>query len=457
MKKINYFSLVVMAFMALTAIMFTSCEDTITTEITYAGVYADKSYLNFTSADETKTVVVSASVDWNYTVSQNWAKVSREGNILTVSVEANRNAEARSCELVVSSNDKEKSDVVKITQETSLITISSDVSELIFSYYEGAFQMLSLKSNGDWQITHVPDWLRPSVTKGNGSKSLSFSALSENKSANLRKGIVTISTVDQELNVTVCQYGAAATGCSVRPNHVTTLSNGIAFDMDYSQASNVAHYYRGYLEASRAGIMTNNEIVNTLKYEFHRHLPSDDEVADFSGLKPNTKYLIYTLAYNMDGKPGELVSTEVTTNPSIANEPCGWIGDITYTNSFWYWTVTKSATCYSYYMMSTENKDIAEASDVLQAWWLEDAVRRNQASEYFNGGDWQMDRRANVVAVWTRGTSSNGTLAGKIDWKGISASTSTRAASYSYIDKNQEGDHSGKKLKGDEFQLYLIK
>lgn len=457
MKKINYFSLFVMAFMAIAATMFTSCEDTITAEVIYAGVHADKSSLYFTSADETKTVTVNASVDWGYTVSQNWAKVSREGNTLTVSVEANNNPEARCCELVVSSNDKEKSDVVKITQETSLTTVSSDVSELNFSSYEGAFQSLFLKSNGDWQVIRVPDWLRSSVSKGNGSKSISFSALSENKSSSPRKGTVTISTVDQELNVTVCQYGAAATACCVRPNHVTTLSNGIAFDMDYSQAGNVAHYYRGYLEASRAGIMTNDEIINTLKYEFQRHLPSDDEVADFSGLKPNTKYIIYTLAYNMDGKRGELVSTEITTNPSVYNEPCGWIGDITYSNSYWYWTITKSATCYTYYMMSTENKEIAESSDVLQAWWLEDAVRRNQASEYFNGGDWQMERKANVVAVWTRGSNSNGTLAGKIDWKGISVSSSTRAASNIFIDKNYEGDHSGKKLKEDDYKLYLMK
>lgn len=457
MKKINYFSLLLMAFMALADAMFTSCEDTITTEVIFSGVHADKSYLNFTSADETKTVTVNASVNWDYTVSKDWAEVSREGNTLSVSVEANNSPEARSCELVITSKDKDKSDVVKITQETSLVTISSDVSELNFSSYEGAFQMLSLKSNGDWQVTRVPDWLRPFVSKGNGNKSLSFSALSENKSSNPRKGTVTISTVDQELNVTVCQYGAAATACCVRPKHVTTLSNGIAFDMDYSQAGNVAHYYRGYLEASRAGIMTNDEIINTLKYEFQRHLPSDDEVADFSGLKANTKYIIYTLAYNMDGKRGELISTEITTNPSVANEPCGWIGDITYSNSYWYWSITKSATCYTYYMMSTENKEIAESSDVLQAWWLEDAVRRNQASEYFNGGDWQMERCANVVAVWTRGSSVNGTLAGKIDWKGISAGTSTRAAGDIFIDKNHEGDHSGKKLNSDEYKLYLIK
>lgn len=458
MKKINCFRLFVLAFMAFTASLFTSCIKTDhTPEVKILGVYVDKTYINFTSANETKTVVVSASVDWGYTVSQNWAKVSREDNILTVSVEANNKSEARSCELVVSSNNKEESAVVKITQETSLITISSDVSELNFSSYEGAFQSLFLKSNGEWKVSRIPDWLRPSVSKGSGSMSISFSAISENKAADPRKGTVTISTINQELNVIVCQYGAAATGCCVRPNHVTTLSNGIAFDLDYSQASNVAHYYRGYLEASRAGIMTNEEIITTLKYEFQRHLPADDEVADFSGLKANTKYIIYTLAYNMDGKRGELISTEITTNHSIANEPCAWIGDITYNYSCWHWTVTKSATCYSYYMMSTENKEIGEASDVLQAWWLEDAVRRNQASEYYNGGDWQMERRASVVAVWTRGASSNGTLAGIIDWKGISASASTRTAIRNCIDKNHEGDHSGRKLKGDECKLYLIK
>lgn len=250
---------------------------------------------------------------------------------------------------------------------------------------------------------------------------------------------------------------SVVTNCRVRPNHVTTLSNGIAFDLDYSQASNVAHYYRGYLEASRAGIMTTDEIINTLKNEFQRHLPSDNEVADFSGLKANTKYIIYTLAYNMDGKHGELIPTEVTTSPSVTNEPCGWIGDITFSNYYWYWTVTKSATCYSYYMMSTENMDIAQASDVLQAWWLEDAIRRNQVSQFFNGGNWQMERKTNVVAVWTRGVNSNGTLAGKIDWKGISVGTSSRSASNNFTGKNLEADHSGRKLRDDEYMLCLMK
>lgn len=456
MKRINYLSLVTMTFMALASILFTSCDLFSHVEITEEGVHANQSLLDFKSADEIKTVVVNASVNWNYTVSQNWAKVSRSGNILTVSVETNNNPEARSCELIVSSTNKNVSDVVKITQETSLVTVSSDVPELNFSSYDGAFQSLYLKSNGDWQVSSTPEWLRPSVSKGNGNKSISFTALTENKSANPRRGTVIISTNDQELNISVCQYGGAALDCIVRPNHVTTLSNGIAFDLDYSQASNVAHYYRGYLEASHAGIMTNDEIISTLKSEFQRHLPSDDEVVDFAGLKADTKYIIYTLAYNMDGKHGELTAVEVKTNSIGVNEPCGWVGDITYSNYYWYWTVTKSATCYSYYMMSTEDQYVATASDVLQAWWLEDAVRRNQVVEYLNGGDWQMERGANVVAVWTRGVSSTGTLSGKIDWNGISVSSSTRAERDTSIEKNREGDHSGKKLKDDEYKLYLM-
>lgn len=455
MKNFRFLCLFVMALTAV-AIAFTSCDkELFTTEITFSGIHTDKSVLRFETANEKQNVMVTCGSEWEYSVSENWAKVSREANILSISVEANRNAEARSCELKVTKTDQSLSSVIKIYQETSLVTISSNVAELNFSSYEGAYQSLFLKANGEWQVYKYPDWVRPSVSKGNGSQNISFTTLSENKSANSRKGCVVFRTSDQELSITICQYGSAATDCKVLPNHITTLSNGIAFDMDYSQASNVAHYYRGYLEASRAGIMTTDEIINTLKYEFQRHLPADDEVVDFSGLKANTKYIIYTLAYNMDGKHGELLATEVTTNPAIANEPCAWITDLEYNSSYWYWTVTKSATCYSYYMMSTEDKDIANASDVLQAWWLEDAVRRNQITEYLNGGNWQMNRKGNMVAIWTRGVNSKGILAGKIDWNTLSANGSSRAIDAN--NKNLEGDHSGKKLKGNEYQLYLIK
>ena len=277
--------------------------------------------------------------------------------------------------------------------------------------------------------------------------------------------MIVIGTNDEEVNIPVLQYGEAMSNCQVTPNHITVLSNGIAFDMDYSHASNVAHYYRGYMEASRADIMTNPEIISTLQREFQRHLPSDDEVADFSDLKPNTKYIIYTLAYDMEGKRGDLLSTEVKTCNEEVNEPCGWISDLVSTGSYWEWSVTKSATCYSYWMMTTEDYSIALATDVLQAWWLEEAIRRNMITEYFNGGDWRQVCEGNMIAVWTRGKTSNGTRAGKISWKGceVSSSAATRSQgvdacpSNTMTKQNTAKDHSGIKLSSEQYQLYRIK
>ena len=124
-----------------------------------------------------------------------------------------------------------------------------------------------------------------------------------------------------------------------------------------------------------------------------------------------------------------------------------------------------SATCYSYWMMTTENQDIALASDVLQAWWLEDAIRHNKSTEYFNGGDWQQVRGGNMIAVWTRGKTSNSDWAGKITWKGcdVSSSATTRAqgigfsSSRAMTKQTVSRDHSGCKLTSDQYQLFNIK
>lgn len=365
---------------------------------------------------------------------------------------------------IFASNDPDTKTKVRVSQSTSLITVSCSETELNFSAYEGAFNILSVQSNGDWRVRSTPDWLRASVSGGNGNNTISFKTLSANKMSSSRTGTVVIGTNDEEVSIPVMQYGEALSNCQVTPKNITVLSNGIAFDMDYSRAGNVAHYYRGYMEASRVGSMTNPEIISTLQREFQRHLPSDDEVAVFSGLKPNTSYLIYTLAYDIEGKRGDLLSTEVKTCKEESNEPCGWISDLTCTGYYWEWTITKSATCYTYWMMTTEDEDIALASDVLQAWWLEEAIRRNLVTEYFNGGDWQQRRGGNLIAVWTRGKTVNGTWAGKISWKGceISSSATTRSqeadatSPHTMTKQVTSGDYSGRKLTTGQYQLYRI-
>lgn len=408
----------------------------------------DKRYLIFNRGDDAKEVKVYFQEEWSYTIDEDWIHVTRESNSdkLRIQVDDNRTKDVRECVLIIYSakNDHVKV-MIGITQYTSLVTVSCSETELNFSANEGAYNMLSVTSNGDWKVKQMPEWLSTSVSSGNGSKSISFRTLSANKTSISRTGTISIETCDEEVNIPVMQYGEAMSECQVTPRHITVLSNGIAFDMDYSHAGNVAHYYRGYIEASRAGIMTNPEIISTLQHEFQRHLPSENEVADFSGLKPNTNYVIYTLAYDIEGNRGDLLSTEIKTCKEDLNEPCAWINDLRRTGYNWEWNVTMSATCYSYWMMTTENQDVALASDVLQAWWLEDAVRRHGITEYFNGGNWRQARAGNIIAVWTRGRTSDATWAGRITWQGCDVSK-----------HNTSGDHSARKLSADQYRLYKV-
>lgn len=455
------------AVMALCVTLF-SCEiEDIAVSPNPPAIAVDKHYLDFKNGDGPQTVKVTTGENWTYSVDEEWVHVTRDGNgnKLTVEVGDNRTKETRESILTIYAlNDSRKSTDVKISQSTSLITVSCSDTELNFSAYDGAFNTLSIQSNGEWKVRSTPEWLRASVSGGNGNKTISFTTLSANKTSIDRTGYVLIGTTDDEVQVMVKQYGGVMSNCQVTPKNITVLSNGIAFDLDYSRAGNVAHYYRGYMEASRVGSMTNPEIISTLQREYKRHLPSDDEVADFSDLKPDTRYVIYTLAYDIEGKQGDLLSTEVRTCKEEANEPCGWISNLESTGYNWEWVVTKSATCYSYWMMTTEDKDIALASDVLQAWYLEEAIRCNLLTEYFNGGDWQQRRGGDMIAVWTRGKTSNGTWAGKISWKGceISSSSTTRSSgidvsSTSTMTKqNAAKDHSGRKLSPEQYQLYMI-
>lgn len=468
--KTNIFKSLFMmaAVMALCVTLFSCEKEEITVSTNYPAIDVDKYYLDFKNGEESKIVKVTSEEDWAYSVDEDWVHVTRvgNGNKLTVEVDDNRTKETRESILTIYAlNDSKKKTDVKISQYTSLIIVSCSDTELNFSAYDGAFNTLSIQSNGEWKIRVIPEWLRASVSGGKGNKTISFTTLSSNKTSIDRTGYVVIGTSDEEIQVQVKQYGGVLSNCQVTPKNITVLSNGIAFDMDYSRASNVAHYYRGYMEASLVGSMTNPEIISTLQREFQRHLPSDDEVADFSDLKPNTKYIIYTLAYDMEGKRGDLLSTEVKTCKEEINEPCGWISDLVSTGSYWEWSVTKSATCYSYWMMTTEDYSIALSSDVLQAWWLEEAIRCNQVTEYFNGGDWQQSRRGNMIAVWTRGKTSNGTWAGNISWKGCEISSSSTTRSHdpdisftnTIMKRNIARDHSGSKLSSNQYQLYRIK
>ena len=148
--------LMMAAAMVLCMTLFSCLKDEIkVSTLYYPEVDVDKYYLDFKLGEDTKTVKVTSQEDWTYTVDEEWLHVTRDsnGNKLTVQVEANRTKETRECLLTIFAlNDSKKKAEVKVCQQTSLVTVSCSDTELNFSYYEGAYDILSIRSNGDWQV-----------------------------------------------------------------------------------------------------------------------------------------------------------------------------------------------------------------------------------------------------------------------------------------------------------------
>lgn len=345
---------------------------------------------------------------------------------------------------------KDHEDVV----EDNLPPCYVDKSDLLFESNKGDVRELKITCTGKWKISGVPEWLTAESTEGNGSTTVKFTTCRANQSSSSTNGMLLVTfaeNADAQETVDVVQQGGAVADCVARPNLVVTLSNGIAFDFTFDKG--VARYYRGYIEASSAGRMSDEEIIQVLESDFSRHVPSEDEVADFDGLKSGTRYILYTLAFDSEGNRGELYSTEVSTLGKRSNEPEAWISNMRSSGGYWYWTVTKSATCNSYYMLSTEDYDVAVASDVLQAWWLEYAAKEGVISEYVNGTDWKQKMGGSILAVWTRGVDTRGNKSGVIGWEAISVN-STRSGSNEK--GGSAGDHSGHKLSPGQYSLYMV-
>lgn len=336
-----------------------------------------------------------------------------------------------------------------------------DKNDISFSSKIDDSRELNIICSGKWNISDIPEWLIAESTEGNGHAKVKLMTTKPNRNSTPNVGLLRISFAENP-NATetiyVKQLGGAITNCEVTPNLIVTLSNGIAFDFKYDK--DVARYYRGYIEASSAGRMSEDEIIEVLEREFSRHVPSEDEVADFDGLKSGTRYLIYTIGYDKYGNRGDLISTEVSTLEKKSSEPIGRISNLRRNGVYWNWTITKSATCYGYYMMSSENYYVANASDVLQAWWLQYAALNGSINEYVNGTDWKQEVvNDSMLAVWTRGVDSRGNMSGSIEWKCITTATTRSSTNTNFANgqKSNVGyDHSGRKLLPGQYKLYKV-
>ena len=292
-----------------------------------------------------------------------------------------------------------------------------DATTLNFGPKSGVSYKQSVKvtSNEGWSITGIPEWLSVSPTNGNGEISIEIYPKTDNDTDDKeRKATLTIQGSNANATINVFQETDLDVNAYVNPTNLVCLYNGIAFD--FTLGKSVSYYYRGYIEKNAVATMTDSEIINVLEENFNRYTASDNEVAVFSGLDEGKDYIICTIGYNSSGKHGKLKKTEASTKRLQTNEPMAWISDPTYDESNWYWDVEKSATCNTYYMITTEDADFALDADVYQAWMINYYIRNNWTSEYVNGGSWYSSKTGLLIAVMTWGVDRRDNFAGTIDW-----------------------------------------
>ena len=286
-------------------------------------------------------------------------------------------------------------------------------------------QTVQVSSNVNWVVNGIPDWLSVSPTNGNGEVSMTIYPKTENnKDDKARTAELILTSGASQAIVRITQDTDLDDGAYVIPTNIVTLYNGIAFD--YKFGNNVSYYYRGYMEKTAAASMTDSEIIQELETNFRRYTISDNEVAVFDGLDEGVAYMVYTIGYNKDGERGKLTKNEVRTKTLQNNEPVASITSPSVSGNNWVWSVEKSATCDSYYMITTQNEDFAFSPDVYQAWMIDYNIRKGEISEYINGGNWYATKINSIIAVMTWGRNRNNKFANRISWNyGLASSSSS--------------------------------
>ena len=147
-------------------------------------VAIEKSNVIFTAAGGTGTIEIATSAQFTATVDQTWCKLSISGKIITVTVEPNRSALARSANVSIKSGDK--INFVPVTQTPVYIHLDN-YNPLIFSANGGTIAF-PYESDASVTVKTGVAWLSGQVENG----SVVLDAVQNTDSLKKRTAIVTL-------------------------------------------------------------------------------------------------------------------------------------------------------------------------------------------------------------------------------------------------------------------------
>lgn len=285
--------------------------------------------------------------------------------------------------------------------EPTTLTVNPNAISLVSS--ANASATITIECSGQWLVTSYPDWINISSTSGTGNTTLTITALTENATASVRSGYIMISSDDLEATVNVSQVAALKSGCEVTIDDQVILNTSATFRLKFG--SNASYMYGGFLSASAAG-WNDNKIVEVLENSAEAMNCKNGMTLTADNLNEKTSYIQCFVAYDAKGNRGEVIRIPFTT-ASSKNAPAAYISDVSYSDDYWYWSTSISATASEYYMVAYTG-DLAllmaalEPSDL--AMMIKDSV--NDLVSYVNGTNWRRERNSGemdiLITTWAK-------------------------------------------------------
>lgn len=200
-------------------------------------------------------------------------------------------------------------------------SLSLNPADLTFEGEKGHSLSFEIKTDANWEITHIPTWLSASSSRGTGNTTITLTTTKDNESSEL-SDVVEVMATNEAGNVNqkiiVKQRSPIETECYASVNETTLLrmSYGMACVVDFG--NNTSYFYYNIYPAEEIGNMTNKQIAQEATKSGSKWkrqvIPSSGgiEIID-SSCQPNRNYVFVTVSYAQNGNRGEICKTAFAT------------------------------------------------------------------------------------------------------------------------------------------------
>lgn len=271
------------------------------------------------------------------------------------------------------------------------IEFSLSPSEVFLTCNKNAtatFDIKFTKGDGEWRITEFPSFLTASKSNGTGSATVTVTTKEENNTLSPHEGVIKVEVMGAKVrtqSIRVVQRGLE--GCISRPISILLMSEGLAFDWEYS--NNTKFFYWDVFTQSEYDNMSESEVTSKVTANADKRIDAGkDMVVYASGLSPDTRYVVVSVSFDKNNNKGETKVTQLQTKPS--NQPEAAIKNVSYyrddgTNNYFFgWTATMNASCKRYFTYAAASPEmfhvyrlLEEGRTPLVAWYLRNEIKKD--------------------------------------------------------------------------------